>query len=415
ARSLAGWCPALNDCVFALTVMDLCDRFRLLFFGNLRQDWSEFVLADLGIYQYETVPFTPESRAFQRRADVDAYIYMHDCRDRFEAGEAVSDVLADVPRQAHANPWLEARRGKLLYSLAQQFERDGALADAQALYRDCTYPGARVRCIRVLERCEELATAYAMAEQALEDPESEAERQHLDRILPRLRRKLGHPKQPRAEPVPVSRIDVTLTRQLPVELALRDHFHRDDAPVHYVENTLINGLFGLLCWDVLFAPLPGAFFHPFQRGPADLLRPDFHRRRADAFRERFAELDSSAYRSTIRHHYRAKFNLQSPFVVWGALTPALLDAALDCLPPAHLKLWFERLLRDIRANRAGMPDLIQFYPEERRYRMIEVKGPGDRLQDNQLRWLDFCARHDMPVDVCYVSWSDDGPNGGDRA
>jgi sulfur relay (sulfurtransferase) complex TusBCD TusD component (DsrE family) len=36
--------------------------------------------------------------------------------------------------------------------------------------------------------------------------------------------------------------------------------------------------------------------------------------------------------------------------------------------------------------------------------MIEVKGPGDRLQDNQKRWLEFCARHDMPVSVCYVAW-----------
>lgn len=38
--------------------------------------------------------------------------------------------------------------------------------------------------------------------------------------------------------------------------------------------------------------------------------------------------------------------------------------------------------------------------------MIEVKGPGDRLQDNQLRWLDFCAEHGMPVSVCYVQWAD---------
>lgn len=37
--------------------------------------------------------------------------------------------------------------------------------------------------------------------------------------------------------------------------------------------------------------------------------------------------------------------------------------------------------------------------------MIEVKGPGDRLQDNQLRWLDFCAEHGMPVEVCYVKWA----------
>ncbi len=51
-----------------------------------------------------------------------------------------------------------------------------------------------------------------------------------------------------------------------------------------------------------------------------------------------------------------------------------------------------------------MPDLIQFWPAEGRYRMIEVKGPGDRLQDNQRRWLDFFAAHDIPVSVCHVQW-----------
>jgi len=49
-----------------------------------------------------------------------------------------------------------------------------------------------------------------------------------------------------------------------------------------------------------------------------------------------------------------------------------------------------------------LPDLVQFWPMERRYRLIEVKGPGDRLQDNQRRLLEFCVSHRMPVSVCYL-------------
>ncbi|WP_252496060.1 VRR-NUC domain-containing protein, partial [Escherichia coli] len=45
----------------------------------------------------------------------------------------------------------------------------------------------------------------------------------------------------------------------------------------------------------------------------------------------------------------------------------LLEQALDCLPAAHLRAWFERLLEDIPGNRAGLPDLIQFWPAQRRY------------------------------------------------
>jgi hypothetical protein len=183
--------------------------------------------------------------------------------------------------------------------------------------------------------------------------------------------------------------------------------HRD-APVYYVENTLITSLFGLLCWKAIFAAVPGAFFHPFHTGPADLHSADFHRRRAREFADFLAQLDSGQYIDTINSNFADKMGIQSPFVVWPVLTEELKDLALDCIPAAHLKKWFERILQDIQSNRAGLPDLIQFWPDEKRYRMIEVKGPGDRLQDNQIRWLEYCAVHDMPAEVCYVQWVEDG-------
>ena len=91
---------------------------------------------------------------------------------------------------------------------------------------------------------------------------------------------------------------------------------------------------------------------------------------------------------------------------WDSLTEELLELALSCIPPLHLKKFFERILLDIKSNRSGLPDLVQFWPEERRYRMIEVKGPGDRLQDNQIRSLAYCAAHQIPVAVCYVRWAE---------
>lgn len=190
-----------------------------------------------------------------------------------------------------------------------------------------------------------------------------------------------------------------------VEYCVQAHLSEPDGPVHYVENGLINSLFGLLCWDVIFAPLPGSFFHPFQRGPADLHSEDFHLRRAPLFAACFEQLQDERYKTTIRQRYAEKWGIQSPFVFWHLLSEELLEQALACLPAEHLRYWFERLLLDIRANRAGMPDLIQFWPAQKTYRMIEVKGPGDRLQDNQLRWLEFCGEYQMPVTVCYVRWA----------
>ncbi|NNA47817.1 VRR-NUC domain-containing protein [Pseudomonas lactis] len=407
-RSFAQWCPDMDDVLYSLMVMELCDRLRLMFFGNLHQDWSEFVLADLGIYTYEKVEFCAESRGLRSRDDVHGFLFLHQCQQAFEAGEALDTVLAQVATLCTDNPWLEKRRAKLLFQIGQHCERCAELALAEQIYRNCTYPGARARLIRVLERQEDYAQAMALASEAQQAPHSAAEQQHLLRVVPRLRRKLGGPALPRAKPQAVARLDLALVQEplLSVESCVLAHLSEPDAPVHYVENGLINSLFGLLCWEAIFAPLPGAFFHPFQRGPADLHSEDFYQRREALFAACFAQLEDGRYKASIRQRYMDKWGIQSPFVFWNLLSEELLEQALACLPAEHLRHWFTRLLQDIRANRAGMPDLIQFWPAQNTYRMIEVKGPGDRLQDNQLRWLAFCGEYQMPVTVCYVRWAE---------
>nr|WP_314533859.1 VRR-NUC domain-containing protein [uncultured Pseudomonas sp.] len=416
AQSFSQWCAPLDDRLLSLTIMGLCDRLRLMFFGNLYQDWSEFVLADLGIFTYEKIEIGADSRGLRCREDVDACLFLHDCQQRFEAGEALPAIVEQINNLTLTNPWLQRRRGKLMFQMGQYCERIADFATAITLYRDGTHPGSRIRLIRVLERCAEYQLALDLALHAQHAPESATEQQHLLRVLPRLRRKLGGPPIKRAAPRQMLRLDLQLPKvdpalsahALSVERYVQAHLAQETAPVHYVENSLINSLFGLLCWPAIFAPVPGAFFHPFQRGPADLHYEDFHLRRADLFSACLAELDDGRYVHTIRDRYAAKWGVQSPFVFWGALSEELLDQALACLPAEHLRHWFNRLLLDIKANRAGMPDLIQFWPQDKTYRMIEVKGPGDRLQDNQLRWLEFCHEHQMPIAVCYVQWAEQG-------
>ncbi|SDR31977.1 VRR-NUC domain-containing protein [Paraburkholderia fungorum] len=412
-QPLAAWHPHTADCVLHVAIAPLCERLRLMFFGNLQQDWSEFVLADLGVFQYEKVAFAPSSRAFQQRADVDVYLALHACREALEwlpadDHAALDELIATIGTIETANPWLETRRAKLLFRIGYDCERRRNWAAALAIYESCAWPGARHRRMRVLERSERFDDAFALALQAATEPESEEEAQRIARMLPRLRRKRGEPVMRTPAARPVERSTLVLPKpEVPqsVEYVARDYLSTDAAPVHYVENALINSLFGLLCWEPVFAALPGAFFHPFQRGPADLHAPDFHARRADQFAACLAQLDSGVYRETIQRHLHAKAGLQSPFVFWGLLSAELVSLALDCLPAAHLKLWFERLLRDIRGNRSGLPDLIRFWPDERRYELIEVKGPGDRLQDNQIRWLAYCAQHAMPVRVLDIRWA----------
>jgi hypothetical protein len=410
SRRFSDWYRDCPDTALRILVKPLCDRLRLIFFGNLRQDWTEFVLSDMGIYRFEQVEFSQASRGFRSRRDIDHYVQLHACKERFDAGEHPDTIFPALPAQASDNDWLDSRRDKLLFKIGQQYEKLKDYARAHAVYAGCAYPGARARAIRVLEKDAQYAEANVLLLRAQAAPESDAERQHLLRIAPRLARKLGQVRTVARRSTPAERIDLCLPQpdgQWWVEGVVREHLARDEAPVFYVENALANALFGLLCWRAIFCAIPGAFFHPFHRAPADLHSPDFYQRRAAEFDACLAELDDGRYHHTIRRHFKEKAGIQSPFLIWDWLDEALIELALACIPAGHLKKWCERILHDVKANRSGFPDLIQFWPAERRYRMIEVKGPGDRLQDNQLRWIDYCAAHEMPVAVCYLQWEQD--------
>lgn len=419
-RPYRHWRPGADDHVFHLAVAPLCERLRLLFFGNLHQDWSEFVLADLGVLRYEAVPFDSTSRAFQERADVDVYLALDALRDALESADEPHALMALIEAAegcASHNPWLQTRREKLLFAVGQQGERRRQWDLALYVYERCRYPGARYRRVRVLEALGRRGDALALAQQIATAPESEEEAQRNARTLARLQRNRSRRHDGGSgSSVVRDELQVPAPEQpTRVEDIACERLSSADAPAFYVENTLINALFGLLCWRAVFAPLPGAFFHPFQRGPADLHAPDFVARRAALFTACLAELETGEYVQTITANFAAKAGTQSPFVTWSMLTPDLLDLALHCFPAAHLRLWFERLLADLKTNRSGLPDLVRFWPAERRYALIEVKGPRDRLQDNQLRWLEYCAAHGMPVSVLHVRWEEAAPTADEAA
>ncbi|QEM83276.1 VRR-NUC domain-containing protein [Halomonas binhaiensis] len=416
-RPMSEWWPAFNEPLIRLTVMPVCNRLRLMFFGNLQQSWSDFVLAELGISRFEKVALDVGSRAFQQRTDVDIYLALHRLRERLEEGEPVAALWAGLPIVPEGNIWLEARRARLLYRMGQQAQRDGEEPLALECYALAGKGEPRIRRMRLMERRGDYQQAFEVACDAVLKPADESERQALERLVPRLCKRLGKPV---LSALVREAVPPTLTRvaRLPisslhdsgsVEAAVCQQMGSQKAPLFYVENALISGLFGLLCWEAIFAPLPGAFFHPFHHAPADLRQPDFVSRRRPLFDTALRMLDDGRYRDIILARWRDKYGIANPFVNWGWLDEELITLALEHVSAEHLKAMCERLLHDPAANRAGLPDLIQFLPdatEGPRYRLIEVKGPGDRLQDNQKRWLAFFSRHAIPAEVCHVQWEE---------
>jgi hypothetical protein len=397
--------------VYALLIAPVCERFRLMFFGNDRQSWTEFVTADLGIFRYEKVERSLHSRPFQTRMQIEVFQRIQECRELLREGMPLDELMSLVPRAIGDSEWLEERRQKLLFLIAREYERAAEGKKALSLYLECNYRGARSRAIRLKAKTKDWEGARALCAIAKESPESEAEMQHVRRVLPRIYRKLKTECEAEKPSPDIPGFEIVFhgpSRAGAVEYQVVEHLGReiaDCSTVRYVENGLITALFGLLCWPAIFAPVSGAFFHDFHHGPVDLESGHFYQRRKKEFDERLSHLESDGHRKVIWRVFKDKWGIQSPFVRWHQLDKTLLQWALACFPAEHLKLWFEWILRDVKENRAGFPDLVQFYPEQGQYRMIEVKGPGDRVQDNQKRLLEYCLSHGMPVSVCYARWA----------
>lgn len=403
AMPLSQWWPSAPFRVVRLCHSELVERVRLMFFGNLHQQWSEFVLTELGHQHYESVAFSPDSRAFQCRQDVDHFIALHHCLQALEDGQAPAAVYATLPPTSR-NSWLQRRRLRVAYSLAQCAERQGDDDFALARYRDNPLPDAQVRYFRLAEKRTPSEALLTHIEGALAQAPSDLSQLHLQRVKTRVARKLGRkvPPIPKVD-IPCQQLALNYDHSGRVELATLRHLTAaPDQQGFYTENTLFTGLLALLLWPALYAPLPGAFFHPFQAGPADLFRPDFVSRRQALIEERLATLDSGEYRDRIRDCWQQKFGLSCPLVHWPALPETLLTLALEVIPSAHLDAIFRHLLSDLRHHRSGMPDLILFNTRAGSYQLVEVKGPGDRLQDNQRLTIQRLLEAGVPVQLAHI-------------
>jgi len=401
--------PALPFRVYGVHGNGLWDVLNLLFFGTLRQDLTEFVLVDLEIVRYETYELTAQTRPFRSRDQVEAWLQFGALRDRYREHKAAKDLPAvvaladDLPARY---PWrrLERKRQRLVNHVARDLEQLDRLEEALALYQQTEQPPSRERRTRVLDRLGRTAEALALCKEMRADPQDEDEAEVAERLHRGLRRRLGervpHPRRPefRGEELTLPSTDE------PVERAVLGHYEAEGWTGYHCENVLINGLFGLAFWDVIFAPVADAFHNRFQRGPVDMFTPDFVPQRQAMIDARLCELDDPAFWISLPATYDRKQGLANVWVQWEALPRELLVRVVETIPPRILTGLMRRLLFDLRANRRGHPDLMLF--DDTRCRWVEVKGPGDQLQRHQARWLQELERLGADCRLCHVRFDE---------
>lgn len=397
--------------------------YRLLFFGNLYQDLTEFVVTDLGHVRYESYKIRKKDRLFRSREVLEHTFRLIELNDAFYQtveGRSVNEIDANallslieyLPEQGavEEDPGLRRMRDNLINGVARHLERIGNHGQALHLYRLAALPPSRERQVRILERQGTTEEALELCRKIMSDPWEETELEFAERYIRKLSRKLGLPVvKVESVEMPTENLELVHNPLVSIEEAVLRYFQEQGFSGYHAENVLWVGLFGLAFWDIVFLSLPGTFFNRYQRGPRDLFRPEFRRRRAKLIEERLNHIESSqSWLNEILDLYDRKRGIANDLVHWKFLSRELLEQSVNLIPRRHLVAIFDKLSQNPGANKSGFPDLILFAAPRRRtatrYELIEVKGPGDQLQINQKRWLKYFAKNGIPYRIIRVQW-----------
>jgi hypothetical protein len=390
--------------------LDILMVYRLLFFGNFHQNMTEFVVHEL-VNPFEKYQLCGGTDIFRSRKIINELL---DLKSRSEEvsklkeskgnESALKQLIFKLPKRS-LEPVLGRNYDRIVNRVARYLERKGLLEDAAELYSMAQDAPARERQARIFARLGREEESMKFCSSILANPCSEEELEFAHVFGERLAKRHGLTtknqfglQQTKIEQAEIHILNINTS----VELSACNHFQKLGYKSFYVENNLLRGLFGLCFWDIIFASIEGAFFNPFQRKPADLYTPDFLINRRSMITDRLKYIKKSGFRKLAKIVYRKKYGVANTFVNWRRLNDVLLENAFDRIPSKDLVLIFEKMLVDLKNNTSGFPDLIIFGDEG--YQMIEIKGPGDKLQKNQARWFRYFELHNLPSKVVHVKY-----------
>ena len=388
---------------------------QMLFFGNLNQSMTDFVLRDLGLYRYETYTIDVGHRPYRDALEIRQHWLLYQLEILFDMDPGddpalLAEIARLIPDDIDPQAPAYRRSERLRYEIARQYERLDECETALELYRQCRLPPSRERIARIRDRLGEQRAALDQCLCIAEDPLDESELQFAYGFAARLARRHGLELPPSLDAAAGKHrpeiVDLELEFEDSVELAVAGYLDglADDERCYYLENSLFNGVLGLLIWDAVFAPLPGAFYNPFQHRPSDFYAHDFCDRRRELLDDIWHSIgDNADIRHIVAARWQDKHGIMNPLVNWQALDLDIIELALERIDYRHWRAVFARILADLRNNRAGFPDLLHF-PAAGGYCLVEVKGPGDSLQKNQQRWMQYFRQHDIPHRLARVTW-----------
>lgn len=212
----------------------------------------------------------------------------------------------------------------------------------------------------------------------------------------------------------ITRQDVSGSTQMAsVEQFVIDYYLTDlgySMGIHGEGSTVVT-IYGLLFWDIIFAPgFPDSFRNNYQPFPLDLHWPDFYARRKDAINEKLDLIRNALTMDDLLSVAETVWNdhqKQLSIVSWTLFEDNFqhLKSLMRAMGQRTIAELCERLAVDYRYYHSGFPDLVVWKDNsatENKVLFVEVKGPGDHLSEKQQLWLDYLLEKQIPAEVCLV-------------
>ncbi|CAN6572874.1 unnamed protein product [Malus baccata var. baccata] len=431
-------------------------RAERLFFLNGEQDLSAFLLVDLGIVKYPTYKCTVSQQIFSGRDGLLAYeeaIEVAQIIDQALDGSNNGIVLkciniADARMSSEVTQFLTSESmasflscfsaphvySKVVLLGISFLEREHRYSDAiyllKRLLKCFTCDGRRgywtLRLSIDLEQMGYLNESLSVAENGLLDQWVRAgSRVALQRRVLRLGKPPRRWKTPSfAESVKRKIVEVHVQgRPLNSVIGMKSRFYGEDgeqcgveqlALQHYAgegwqgvhsESGIWLTIFGLLMWDIIFSDIPNVFRTRFQIAPLDLQTDSFYLVRKSHMESHLQKIHDGMAEEILITSWELHEGTSCRGVNWDHHSLSELRAAVTCIGGPCLASFCRHLAQDYRSWSSGMPDLLlwRFHGKYKgEAKLVEVKGPRDRLSEQQRAWLLLFMDCGFNAEVCKV-------------
>ncbi|XP_038703982.1 fanconi-associated nuclease 1 homolog isoform X2 [Tripterygium wilfordii] len=165
-------------------------------------------------------------------------------------------------------------------------------------------------------------------------------------------------------------------------------------------------IFGLLMWNILFSDAPNVFRTRFQTAPLDLETDSFYEVRKDIIESHLQKIQDGMAEEILITSWELYLGTACRGVNWERNSLSELRAVVTCSGGPFLASLCRYLAQDYRSWSSGMPDLVlwRFHGEYMgQMKLVEVKGPRDRLSEQQRAWLLLLMEIGFNTEICKVS------------